>query len=323
MTLDPRWLAEMNAKHKAASAGEPVNARNCSNCGYDLKGLKASGICPECGTPYRVRIGLRARDELRNMSREQLEGLRNATGLCAAGVFGAIGALLVAWMAGYLTIGPSKIAATIGDDVIKLAFGSMPIWALAWIGGMTWLTIAPRVPVLGDEPEFMHFDNTQSNAGVWIIRATQACWFVFACVVAGEALTSGLGRPMLVMGGVAGLIAGLGLAPVSVLLRRFAALLHDDGSAQSLMLGVFLMPMLGLSAVGMPILSLYFGNYFIMCGWTVLTIYWSCKYLASIWYLWRGAAWAVGNIDYENSKQREFMEKAQELARRERERNQG
>ena len=34
----------------------PSNRPYCHECGYELTGLTAEGVCPECGTPYRREV---------------------------------------------------------------------------------------------------------------------------------------------------------------------------------------------------------------------------------------------------------------------------
>jgi len=37
---------------ESADRPDPLQASNCSQCGYDLTGLPRRGRCPECGAPF-------------------------------------------------------------------------------------------------------------------------------------------------------------------------------------------------------------------------------------------------------------------------------
>lgn len=43
--LGGRWIANLAI---------PSNRPHCHECGYELRGLPAAGMCPECGTEYRL-----------------------------------------------------------------------------------------------------------------------------------------------------------------------------------------------------------------------------------------------------------------------------
>jgi len=44
------WLGK--AVVREAKAAERLGWKRCWNCGYDLTGVAADGLCPECGKPY-------------------------------------------------------------------------------------------------------------------------------------------------------------------------------------------------------------------------------------------------------------------------------
>jgi hypothetical protein len=47
----------LTPSHPASTPSAAVIARHreCTGCGYDLRGLSREGVCPECGRPYKRR----------------------------------------------------------------------------------------------------------------------------------------------------------------------------------------------------------------------------------------------------------------------------
>lgn len=50
-----RRVADPRFGIRTAGANTIEGDRSCGSCGYNLKGLAAGGLCPECGTPIRAR----------------------------------------------------------------------------------------------------------------------------------------------------------------------------------------------------------------------------------------------------------------------------
>ena len=100
----------------------------CTNCGYDLQGLRPQGRCPECGQPFDVTTGLGLR-EVSPLSRRNEAGdtvvfwfkFGSLVGLAL--VVLAIGAILA--LRSPLPARPLSIA---GIIAATLAFGAAVTW---------------------------------------------------------------------------------------------------------------------------------------------------------------------------------------------------
>ena len=51
-----QFFTDKYLKYRAALERRPVeDDRQCDQCGYNLRGLRFGGRCPECGTTIRYR----------------------------------------------------------------------------------------------------------------------------------------------------------------------------------------------------------------------------------------------------------------------------
>ena len=51
-----QFFTDKYLKYRAAIRGDPIEGdRACEHCGYNLRGLRMGGVCPECGTAIRYR----------------------------------------------------------------------------------------------------------------------------------------------------------------------------------------------------------------------------------------------------------------------------
>jgi len=63
-----------NVTSPSPSAAVIARHRECTGCGYDLRGLSREGVCPECGKAYKRR----QKDDVPKNSRRQLAQLEAA-----------------------------------------------------------------------------------------------------------------------------------------------------------------------------------------------------------------------------------------------------
>lgn len=115
-------------------AGEMISQpRPCVRCGYELKGLKTGGRCPECGTPIRSEI-LRGVPGMTEAPLPYLRELAFGAKACAAGM--TVMMVGVLWFAGFMGVPEFPPGAT-----LLLAIGSG-----LWLWGTRGVIVPRRVP---------------------------------------------------------------------------------------------------------------------------------------------------------------------------------
>lgn len=173
-----------------------TESRACGTCGYDLKGLKTGGRCPECGTPITAhRSSGRFGDNLCDAPIGYLRHLRLAQGLIAFVALSGMGVVGLIWFGRmqFALLPISMMALT-------------PIWALA-----IWMTTARRPAGL---PRDAVLDNVKLRT---VLRAAQSVpVLAAACTLAGWLLQRGVVGGMPVIAQVAFLTA-LALVVFSIL----------------------------------------------------------------------------------------------------------
>lgn len=107
--------------------------RPCGSCGYNLKGLAAGGVCPECGTPIRPKAGTS------EIAPELLEAPRALVTTIGYGCIGLAALTLLEIVVG-IAMAWGR-ASALWTGAIGLCFG------LAWVAGVVLVTIArPGAP---------------------------------------------------------------------------------------------------------------------------------------------------------------------------------
>jgi predicted RNA-binding Zn-ribbon protein involved in translation (DUF1610 family) len=135
----------------------------CTKCGYDLEGLEARGVCPECGTP--IVESLTARLDASTARFEDMPNVRRVAATVFIGAAGALGgscvllALLVELIAESadlpalrVAIEPMRVTALLATAAGFLGFAAMLPWrreprfirakALGMVGFLAWMAAA-------------------------------------------------------------------------------------------------------------------------------------------------------------------------------------
>jgi hypothetical protein len=181
--------------------------RACRKCGYNLQGLPAGSVCPECGTPFSLDVQGRFCDNLTDAPLEYLRTLRHGLLLLAGSILLLIFGLGVSIFAGW--------------DVLFL---TGMVAGVLWMSGVWVVTIARPaetsfVPdALLDSSRLRLFCRAGQLAtmsgGIFLLTAWMASQSSSASVV--------LVNAMLVMSAAALLVSTLFLIPFCVYLSALS-----------------------------------------------------------------------------------------------------
>jgi Zn finger protein HypA/HybF involved in hydrogenase expression len=203
MPIDPRELARFHH----AQPSVIMTDRPCGKCGYNLKGLKTGGVCPECGQPMRIeRTGNRLSDTLADAPLHYLRTL--STGLIL---------MLIGSLAGAAAV--YVVPLTVTKAVLLCGTGG--IW---WAG--VYIVTLPRVP----GPNAVRDDVLDSARLRLANRIIQASWVLAGIGLLGIVQvnnTASIAFVLLVV--LAPLVGLMGLVPLSVTLSSVADWASDPG----------------------------------------------------------------------------------------------
>jgi Zn finger protein HypA/HybF involved in hydrogenase expression len=178
MPIDPRELARFRHHQQ----GFIELDRPCRKCGYNLKGLRAGGVCPECAQPMAsVGSAERLRDTLSDAPLLYLRPLLLGLGLLA---FAAVAAPVI------LLLGPF----TPGKVVLLLCA------AIGWWGGIFLATMqrtgGPNtVPDAVLDSSWLRTANRSIQSAwllsvlAWLVLLNQPGWFAAGFLIAGIVFT--------------------------------------------------------------------------------------------------------------------------------------
>lgn len=227
--LDPRYLTRI-------SGGRPVtHHEHCRKCRYDLIGLRTGQRCPECGAPIDFDTAMR--EDGAHYGPEVI--YRDP------GPFLAAPRRYLGWLAASLVAlglaGPAMAGA-----LAALVFWPRPVVAMAaaacaavW-GAACWAVAAPRRVAIATS-----IDGESESRGLRIgVRWTQWVWMGVGAtavlltlpgVVPGPASPPpGVRLVVLLLGGMAGVVAGVGAAAVFVHLSNLMFWAGDTALASRL-----------------------------------------------------------------------------------------
>lgn len=167
MPIDPRELANFRHHQQAMITAD----RSCNRCGYNLKGLRPEGVCPECGAPMQRSSGSdRLNDNLSNAPISYLRTLLLGLLLMVVGAvlgslslfivpvlqYKAVGLLggAVLWWIGVFIVtgkrekGPNAIPDAMLDSA-KLQLANRILQASWVLAGLGWLALTQAGGAMG------------------------------------------------------------------------------------------------------------------------------------------------------------------------------
>ncbi len=309
MTGERRSPARPTGQSGPPTSREPINRgelilddRACVSCGYSLKGIPASGKCPECG--HLVRRSVKANrydDSLVNAPLGWLRALSTGAYFLALSGFG--------FLVGYVGLAFSP-APPLSVVLLLLTLASAAGW---WVG--VWMCTRPR-------PVNSH--TTIAPEREWarlrlIARISQAGWGLAMVIAAVQAVMSPVGMLNQVLSGLAGLAVLAALAghmALCLYLSRLADWANDSGLSNHFKSASYLVFALILSD-GLMLLAQVFG--FLLVLFSVLMFIVSIAAVVHFYIgLWQFASmtrWAVINHANASARDERLRERA-ERARR-------
>lgn len=203
MPIDPRELARF--RHAQPSIIQ--NNRACVHCGYNLKGLRQGGVCPECGQPMPTAGAQRLRDTIAEAPLSYLRSLVVGLTIMA---FASIAGALVLYLAPVSSLKAIGLAGA----------------GLAWWFGI-YIVTERRTP----GPHAAHDAILDSSRLRMTNRLVQAAWILAGIGWFGIAQRVGwFGNVFIFVALVMPLVGLMGLIPVSIYLSALA----DWGSHSAL-----------------------------------------------------------------------------------------
>ncbi len=229
-----QFLTDKYLKYRAALERRPIeDDRQCDQCGYNVKGLKFGGRCPECGTPIRYR-----RDPTLWFDELPLTLIRRFQRSCLLATVTLFGMMALA--------------------VVRLQAAS-PGFGTALLAGIgLWVYAAWRLTVPFDHPRAVSLGLGRLSRLRRAARLLQLAWLFFAGAVAVAAASKWLS-----LFWAAGPVGVAGLVCLVLYLGRIASWVRDDFAEKAFDLSVFgtvlgaglslIIPGLGLAMGGFAI----------------------------------------------------------------------
>ncbi|MCC5823087.1 MAG: hypothetical protein JJU44_07340 [Planctomycetes bacterium] len=218
-----------------------TESRPCNQCDYDLVGLTVGGLCPECGAPIRAKrraIGPRE-GTMTDAPPSYVKKIMGGFAMMSFGVLGALMGLVV-----------SVFGASVGQMIVLLASG-------LWLGGV-WVITGPR------PPDFADLENPILDAARTrlLVRIAGGMWLLFLVLVLAGGLASGvsiLGPTLRVLSGIAGLLAFVGLIPISIYVAELEFWMSNDTGGWQLRGAAWAMTIFGVLAMVLFLVVPFFG----------------------------------------------------------------
>ncbi len=234
-----QFLTDKYLKYRAALRGLPIpDDKPCEYCGYNLRGLRYSMVCPECGTPIRYRR--HADLPFQELPLPLIKGFRASCWMATVAIAGLPG-LWLTWVL-----------------YIRTYVG----FALVLVVLALWLTAAWRLTRALDLPQAIaHGLSARSwlrNAARWL----QVGWAVAAGAELARWLPVGAGLATPLNGLVlCGILAGMvGLGAMAIFLARFAEWVGAEFAARAFRFAVWGTVIMGVAAMLVPAIILPIGG---------------------------------------------------------------
>lgn len=156
----------------------------CGTCGYELRGLPVSGVCPECGMAVAASLKAHA---LRWVAPDYLATLRRGATLLEVGAVFRVASIFVVWFSGFWVGGQGKALLGIGCSL-----AASVTFALGW----WWLT----TPDLRRAPQEALFSlRRRARALALALAAVAGLLLTIDALRAQGMAASGLLRPVLLV----------------------------------------------------------------------------------------------------------------------------
>ena len=203
--------------------------RECSHCGYNLRGLPSESRCPECGTPCKKIFQSKASGTMSiEASTNFVRMLRTGFMLASIGAIGIIGMLLFS------------------------AEGLLIITSFFWVSGI-WMVTSPRQ----GRGTIIHDDILDNDRFRLIIRFANFGWLAYGLsMLAVSMLMGGAGNssmllklPLLFLVFVTGAVSWISLIPTSIYLAELSYWASNDRLAQRLRSTAWTMAFFGILTV--------------------------------------------------------------------------
>ncbi len=203
-----QFFTDKYLKYRAALERRPVEGdRQCDQCGYNLRGLRFGGRCPECGTTIRYR-----RDPTLWFDELPLTLIRRFQRSCLLATVTLFGMMALA--------------------VVRFQ-AAPPGSGTALLSGIgVWVYAAWRLTVPFDHPRAASLGLGRLSRLRRAARLLQLAWLVFAGAVAAS-------PPRLFLLWAAGLPAVAGLVCLVLYLGRIASWVRDEFAEKAFDLSVF------------------------------------------------------------------------------------
>ena len=229
-----QFFTDKYLKYRAALQGRAIDTdKPCDQCGYNLRGLRYGGVCPECGTPIRFRRDADlAFDEL---PLPMIKKFRLSTWMAT----GAVGGVLVVPVARYMLP-----AAPGGYEVAVIAL--IVLWFVA-----VWRLTEPL-----DMPQAAIYGLSKGSWLRLLARWLQGGWVLAAVAWKLAGATPAVALAVTAGGAVLGLVGVIALA---MHLARFAGWVRDDFAAKAFNLAVFGIPFAVMLSLLIPLVGVSFG----------------------------------------------------------------
>lgn len=232
----PLSEAYLKSLHDRAAGGPPPPAadRKCRRCDYNLRGLPAGGVCPECGTPFKPAAVGRFCDNLTDAPLEYLRTLR--LGLVVLG--GAVGLFILA-------AGTSFV---FGFEILA---GAAFVVGVLWLVGVR-LVVKPRPRNDAFAPDpLLDCPPLTSVCGLLHAAPLLAGLLIGTAVALHTGTTLSTSTQILLLaGGAAYVLAALALAPLGVYLSALSDWAGHDTLGAQFRVAIFCIIVATLMAVG-------------------------------------------------------------------------
>ena len=215
-----QFLSNKYLKFRSAMQGGLIEVdKQCDQCGYILRGLRYGGACPECGTPIILRLD---RDvPFHEMPLPLIKQFRVNSWIATLSVAGFVSLLV--------------FARSLAGSGVSMA-GLMMALIIAWIYAVWRLT-----PVL-DQPQAAAYGFAREGRLRLAARWLQFGWVLAALSIPAGAVFSGsaVGWTFFLVLFFVGVGLGLvGLAALSLFLKRFAEWVRDEFAEKAFNLAVW------------------------------------------------------------------------------------